>query len=674
MSHAHAYKPLDLGNGEVAASVAPDGRLLAVGGFHPRLGYVVLEGAAPFPAERRGDQAAVRAYRAALAAPGAPGLGLVPERPWTEVAAGLLADSVPAADLTGPDGIQARVVTWAPSVAGPGVIQHWRLHNPGPAPLTWRAAFTGPLRLGRAAMTELVEGGPLPDPPSGMRVEAAHGVLVVTAPAAGLAAAVAGLPSDGRLAVRRTGDGRLQVRLPVAMDLAPGATRTLVLAVAIGTDPAAVTSLARRLTVPGPGPVDNPQPPRSGWATLPHQGSRRGMPDDARPGTPDARPGTPDARPGTPDARLLAADARLADELGRRSTRLARVDPLVPAVVRALARRALAYVLDCCALPVGEATCLLTDHRLLPLSWNRDAWFAVEALAAVGDPGAGELAGRHLRWLFQVAERPGGAWGRAYLPNGRVKDPAYQLDQQCWPLLELAGHLDRGGDLGLAAAAGPVVDEVLGAVAARRADGAELFATEETPGDDPVPMPYHFSSHVLLWHTLNRLAAVLGRPGLAEQAARVRADVRSHLVAVHDGRELFAYAADLRGGHALYHDANDLPTALAPRWEFCAPGDPVWRATMAVAFSPANPGFAAGRFGGLGSVHTPGAWPLGDIQELIWARLAGDTRRTARVLGRLAATACQDGALPEARDPADGTVRSRHWFAWPGAALLLALA
>ena len=614
---ARAYKPLDLGNGEVAASVAPDGRLLAVGGFHPRLGYLTLEGAAAFPAGRRGDQAAVRAYRGALAAPGAPGFGLLPERPWAEAAAGLLAGSVPVAELTGADGTRARVVTWAPA-AGAGVVQRWRLHNPGPAPVAWRGAFAGPLRLGRAAMTELVEGGPLPDPPAALQVGQRDGVLVVTAPGAGLAAAVAGLPDAGPLEVRRTGDGRLEVRRLVTVDLAPGATRDLVLAVAVGSDPGAVAALARGLADTGPG--------------------------------------------------------ELAAEVRRRAARLARVDPLGPAEVRPLARRAVAYVVDCCALPVGEATCLLTDHRLLPLSWNRDAWFAVEALAAVGDPAAGELAGRHLRWLFEVAERPGGAWGRAYLPSGQVKDPAYQLDQQCWPLLELAGHLDRGGDPALAAVAVPVVDEVLAAVTARRAPGAELFATEETPGDDPVPMPYHFSSHVLLWHTLRRLAVVLGRPDLAELAEGVRAAVRAHLVAVHDGRELFAYAADLRGGHALYHDANDLPTALAPRWGFCGAGDPVWRATMEFALSPANPGFAAGPFGGLGSVHTPGAWPLGDAQELIWARLAGDAGREARVLARLAATACWDGALPEARDPADGTVRSRHWFGWPGAALLLALA
>jgi uncharacterized protein len=113
--------------------------------------------------------------------------------------------------------------------------------------------------------------------------------------------------------------------------------------------------------------------------------------------------------------------------------------------------------------------------------------------------------------------------------------------------------------------------------------------------------------------------------------------------------------------------------APVPWRGFCGARDPVWRATMAFACSPANPGFAAGPHGGLGPVHTPGAWPLGDVPELIWAWLNPDDRPEARVLDRLAATACWDGALPEARDPADGSVRSRHWFAWPGAALLVAL-
>ncbi len=96
---------------------------------------------------------------------------------------------------------------------------------------------------------------------------------------------------------------------------------------------------------------------------------------------------------------------------------------------------------------------------------------------------------------------------------------------------------------------------------------------------------------------------------------------------------------------------------------------------MEAAFSPANPrGWFAGRFGGLGSTHTPAPWPLGDIQQLAYARLLGDQRGVAEAVRRMAAGACWDGALPEARDAATGAVVSRHWFGWPGAALVAVLA
>ena len=119
---------------------------------------------------------------------------------------------------------------------------------------------------------------------------------------------------------------------------------------------------------------------------------------------------------------------------------------------------------------------------------------------------------------------------------------------------------------------------------------------------------------------------------------------------------------------------QDFPTVLAPLWGFCAADDPRWRATMEFAFSSRNAeGYFLGPFGGLGSIHTPGAWPLGDVQEIVYGRLVGDERRVTAALDRLVATAGWDGGLPEARDPQSGAVRSRHWFAWPSAALLAAL-
>jgi uncharacterized protein len=132
---------------------------------------------------------------------------------------------------------------------------------------------------------------------------------------------------------------------------------------------------------------------------------------------------------------------------------------------------------------------------------------------------------------------------------------------------------------------------------------------------------------------------------------------------------MWAYAVDATGGRVAYHDANDVPTAMAPLWGFCTADDPLWLATMRFAFSPANPGYVEGRFRGLGSRHTPGTWPLGVIQEWVAWSLAGDELAATRALERLAALAFADGSLPEASDPDTGRALARHWFAWPGALL-----
>ena len=90
---------------------------------------------------------------------------------------------------------------------------------------------------------------------------------------------------------------------------------------------------------------------------------------------------------------------------------------------------------------------------------------------------------------------------------------------------------------------------------------------------------------------------------------------------------------------------------------------------MRFAFDRANPGWSPGPWGGLGSAHTPGSWPLGDVQEWVVASLLGETGHAGRVLERLLAVAAPDGLLPETYDSDTGTWLARHWFAWPSAVL-----
>lgn len=316
------------------------------------------------------------------------------------------------------------------------------------------------------------------------------------------------------------------------------------------------------------------------------------------------------------------------------------------AIADIVTARATAYCLDCAASWLEDGSvAILADHEILPLVWTRDAYYVVRSLAATGAPGASAMTAAFLDWLFDRAERPGGWWPRAALASGQAKDPQFQLDQQLYPLL-LAHQAGRH-----VAEARAVIERLL----AKRGP-CGLIATAETPADDPLSLPFHFSSHVLLWHVL----ALFEHPH-AEPLRRV---VRA--LFTRDGQ--FAYAVSGADGPARhYHDANDLPTIFAPGWGFCDAADPVWRATIDHAWSEANAGFVPGAFGGLGSLHTPHPWPLGDLQDLVVGRLLGDAARVRRAEARLRAVETWDGLLPEAYDERSGAVASRHWFAWPAA-------
>jgi hypothetical protein len=336
-----------------------------------------------------------------------------------------------------------------------------------------------------------------------------------------------------------------------------------------------------------------------------------------------------------------------------------------------LTARALAYIRGCTALRVGDGErAILTDHRLLPLSWTRDAYWQALALLAADRPGDRERVADHLRWLWRRCERPDGRWVRSHHADGRRKDLAFQADQQLYPFVELADYWRVAGELP-DGVDWPAALDVAWAAALEAVDPATgLIASAETAADDPATAPFIGASQVLLWYAAERLSEMAAATGvgpadLAWTARRARDAFMAHHAA---GGGPWAYAVDGLGIREAYHDANDLPIALAPLWGFCAADDPGWSATMAFAFGPANPAWCSGRRAGLGSVHTPGAWTLGDIQRWLQARTMGDPVVAGEAMARLEEVAFADGMLPEAYGTDDG-VRIRHWFAWPGAAL-----
>jgi hypothetical protein len=323
------------------------------------------------------------------------------------------------------------------------------------------------------------------------------------------------------------------------------------------------------------------------------------------------------------------------------------------------ARRGVSYAIDCAASRTGDAVAILADHEILPLVWTRDAYYVGRALLAVGprEPRIAALVGGFIRWSFEAAETVDGWWPRASLASGAAKDPAFQLDQQLWPLLLIADRARLTGDVSprerYAGSCTNVIERLL---AARTPFG--LVATAETPADDPLVQPFHFSSHVLLWRVLTAFDRLV-------DAAAVRDATLRHFQS--DGRFAYAIAGPDGANARHYHDANDFPTVFAPGWGFCSVDDPTWRATIDFAWSIANEGYFAGTLAGLGSVHTRHPWPLGDLQEIVLGRVTNDAAREKRARGRLAHVETWDGMLPEAYDETSGAVASRHWFAWPAA-------
>ncbi|NLX11669.1 MAG: glycoside hydrolase family 125 protein [Chloroflexi bacterium] len=578
-------KPLDFGGDGITGSVDRDGRLIALNTYHNHYGYITLTTAPPFREDARYDPAAVRAYRASLAA--LDGMGPVFAPPVIKRQAALLEGAIPHVALRFEGGGSAAVTTWA---QGGGAVQLWRFEGVQPR---WQ----GCISLQRCAYTQLTEGGPLPVPPLQTRVMFADGVLTVSHPALGCVAALAGFPPGP--AWEQTAEGRVEVDLDCG-------TGTLVLACGFGPDAFTAREYASALT---------------------HQ-----------------------------------------QDIGYSLGKLRQMwrSRLVAAPRHPLVRRGLVYGLAL-TVPVGMADCILTDHMLLPLSWNRDAYYVARMLLS-WRPEFAELVQRHLLWMFETAERADGAWGRCYLANGRIKDRAFQLDQQLFPLLELAEYTLETGNWETWQRLQPQLAALREMLLSRKAPDDWLFPTDETPADDPLAFPYHFSSHLLMWRTFGRLAAVERGAGWDDLAGQIRTAIQRHFVAPRDGTALYAYATDGHGRYHFYHDANDVPLALAPAWGFVGADDPVWRATVDFAFSEQNEG---GYYGAhrLGSVHTRAPWPLGDVQDVIIARALGDSDRERVAWVRLEAAAQWDGALPEAYHPETGEVASRHWFAWPNALL-----
>ncbi|MFB0544464.1 MAG: glycoside hydrolase family 125 protein [Asgard group archaeon] len=352
-----------------------------------------------------------------------------------------------------------------------------------------------------------------------------------------------------------------------------------------------------------------------------------------------------------------------------------------------IVKRNLAYTVGCCYYEENDTATMLADHVILPASWNRDAFYMAIAMLEYSARYKKsrkiirEFVRKYLNWLFKKAQKIDGSWARSHLISGEVKDDVFQLDQQLYPLLLAVLYCKVMMNNFLLEVYLENIKKAIDVVEGYKHHKFPLYRTEETPADDLVSYPYHFSSQVIAWTTFFNLGDHLKdiEPKLAtfceKRASEIKEAVMKHMVVSHPEleKEVYVYTTDLAGNYEFLHDANDIPTILAPYFEFCDRNDLVWKNTVEFAFSKDNPAYYPGSFGGLGSHHAPAKWTLGDIQELLAYNLLGPPRKVEKIRKKLRQDIMVDGLFPETIDPEIGILSTRAWFAWPGAVFAWAL-
>jgi hypothetical protein len=608
-------KPLDVGNGQVCASFAVDGSWLSLGRPHPGRGFVELTGAPPFDEALRGRPDAVRRHRhqLTLAANAALRLtGAVPEVAPDPGPPGRPRWS--GADRAG----SYRAEAWA-AAGRPAVTQRhvWRA---GPDRRPRRLVLVASARLQRPPFAEITEVSPLPPLPSLASTTAQGTVLDLrdrALPAAArLEVVVAGGDAEGW---RVDADA---ARLPIAWD--PGREPTLEVTVTCALAPD---------DPPAPGPPDPP-------------------------GGPPDPPGARRSRAGPPPTGLHLP-ARLRPRLSR----------LVDGV--------LGYVLGCTALAVAPGErCVVTDHRLLQLSWTRDAYYQARLLLAARhlEPGGLPVVAEDLRWLWVRCDRAGG-WMRSHLPNGAVKDRAFQADQQLYPVLELLDYREAAGAWPEVppgrAGWGEAVAETWRALPIDPELG--LVAGEENPADDPASLPISCPPRSCSGTPPSGCAPTRTssrwRPG---RWPRPPTPCAPRSGTASPARARSAASGPMRPTPAGGPGATTTPTTSRPSWRpcgGCAP--PTTGSGRPRCGSPSTRPTPAGRPGGGAASarptpRAPGRWGTSrnGWPRACWATPAAPSGRSTASWPWPRPTACSPRPTTRA-----GRWLARPWFAWPGATL-----
>jgi hypothetical protein len=124
-------------------------------------------------------------------------------------------------------------------------------------------------------------------------------------------------------------------------------------------------------------------------------------------------------------------------------------------------------------------------------------------------------------------------------------------------------------------------------LAARRDRNVPLYSTEMLPGGEPAPYPFTLHANAVVAQALEVLRRTLDEETArgVEDPEAVRAALRRHFVAEHDGKQLFAAATDLAGQYSFADDAVGSALWL-PLYEAVERHDSTYRRTVKNVLAP----------------------------------------------------------------------------------------
>lgn len=241
--------------------------------------------------------------------------------------------------------------------------------------------------------------------------------------------------------------------------------------------------------------------------------------------------------------------------------------------------------------------------------------------------------------------------------NGVCLYPGFELDQLVAPIIALERYVRRTEDPSILVC--PQVRETMDFTLSqlKRWRNAEtgLFATELSPSDDPCEYPYLTYDNFLVLSALRFMAQYID--GLEEMISQLEQSLWTHCVATIEGKEVFVWACDGKGGQEIY-DNPPGSLMLIPYYGGCGEDNLVWRNTLHRYFSRENPWYTENeRLFGQGCEHAPAPWPM-SLCNLLLSR-----GRDERVLNALRAMEMDNGIACETVRPNSGKACTGAAFA-----------